>query len=71
MNDRQLGLIWGAGNWQYLRQTIFLTKSSLGEADLEAMLESAGFVNPETTVVDKDAEASQFQTLLAIADKRK
>ena len=35
------------------------------------MLESAGFVNPETTVVDKDAEASQFQTLLAIADKRK
>jgi hypothetical protein len=25
----------------------------------------------ETAVVDKDAEAPQFQTLLAIADKRK
>lgn len=41
------------------------------EAELEAMLESAGFANVETSVVDKDAEAPQFQTLLAIAGKRK
>ena len=41
------------------------------EAELEAMLENAGFVDVETSVVDKDAEAPQFQTLLAIADKRK
>jgi ArsR family transcriptional regulator len=41
------------------------------EAELEAMLENAGFVDVETAVVDKDAEAPQFQTLLAIADKRK
>ena len=39
------------------------------EAELEAMLENAGFANVETAVVDKDAEAPQFQTLLAIADK--
>jgi ubiquinone/menaquinone biosynthesis C-methylase UbiE/biotin operon repressor len=41
------------------------------EAELEAMLENAGFANVETAVVDKDAEAPQFQTLLAIADKKK
>ena len=39
------------------------------EAELEAMLENAGFANVETAVVDKDAEAPQFQTLLALADK--
>ena len=39
------------------------------EAELEAMLENAGFANAETSVVDKEAEAPQFQTLLAIADK--
>ncbi len=39
------------------------------EAELEAMLENAGFANVETAVVDKDAEAPQFHTLLAIADK--
>jgi len=41
------------------------------EAELEAMLENAGFVDVETAVVYKEAEAPQFQTLLAIADKRK
>jgi len=39
------------------------------EAELEAMLENAGFTNVETAVVDKDADAPQFQTLLAIAAK--
>ena len=39
------------------------------EAELEAMLESAGFANVETAVVDKDAEAPQFQTLLGVAAK--
>ncbi|MDR3752985.1 MAG: metalloregulator ArsR/SmtB family transcription factor [Terracidiphilus sp.] len=39
------------------------------EAELESMLQNAGFANVETAVVDKDAEAPQFQTLLAIADK--
>src|SRR5580704_15551538 len=37
------------------------------EAELEAMLESAGFANVETSVVDKDADAPQFQKLLAVA----
>jgi ArsR family transcriptional regulator len=41
------------------------------EAELEAMLENAGFTNVETDVVDKDADAPQFQTLLAIANKKK
>jgi ubiquinone/menaquinone biosynthesis C-methylase UbiE len=39
------------------------------ETELEAMLERAGFANVETAIVDKDADAPQFQTLLAIADK--
>jgi ubiquinone/menaquinone biosynthesis C-methylase UbiE/DNA-binding HxlR family transcriptional regulator len=39
------------------------------EAELEAMLENAGFANIETAVVDKDADAPQFQTLLAMGDK--
>ncbi|MGH9562390.1 MAG: ArsR/SmtB family transcription factor [Terracidiphilus sp.] len=41
------------------------------EAELEAMLENAGFQNVESAVVDKDANAPQFQTLLAVAEKRK
>ncbi len=41
-----------------------------GEADLESMLESAGFVNVETTVVDKEPETPQFQTLLVVANKK-
>jgi ArsR family transcriptional regulator len=40
------------------------------EEELEAMLRNAGFANIETTVVDKEPEAPQFQTLLAIADKK-
>jgi ArsR family transcriptional regulator len=39
------------------------------ESDLESMLLSAGFSSIETTVVDKEAETPQFQTLLASADK--
>ncbi len=39
------------------------------EAELEAMLQSAGFANVETAVVDKEPETPQFQTLLAVADK--
>jgi len=39
------------------------------EAELESMLENAGFANVETAVVDKDADAPQFQTLLAIGNK--
>jgi len=39
------------------------------EAEFESMLESAGFANVETSVVDKDADAPQFQTLLALGDK--
>jgi SAM-dependent methyltransferase/DNA-binding transcriptional ArsR family regulator len=40
------------------------------EAELESMLESAGFMSLETIVVDKEPEAPQFQTLLAVGDKR-
>ena len=39
------------------------------EADLEAMLAKAGFSNISTSVVDKEPEAPQFQTLLAVAYK--
>jgi ArsR family transcriptional regulator len=39
------------------------------EAELESMLTKAGFAGAEVAVVDKDAEAPQFQTLLAVADK--
>jgi ArsR family transcriptional regulator len=39
------------------------------EADLEAMLERAGFTSVSTSVVDKEPEAPQFQTLLAVAHK--
>lgn len=39
------------------------------EAEVEAMLGNAGFANVETAIVDKDADAPQFQTLLATADK--
>ena len=41
-----------------------------GEADLESMLQNAGFVNVEATVVDKEPETPQFQTLLVVADKK-
>ena len=39
------------------------------EADLEAMLEKAGFSNIETSIVDRNVEAPQFQTLLGVANK--
>jgi ArsR family transcriptional regulator len=39
------------------------------EPELEAMLEKAGFVNAQTSVVHKEPETPQFQTLLAVADK--
>ncbi len=40
-----------------------------GEAELEEMLKEAGFRNIEISVVDRDADAPQFQTLLAVGDK--
>ena len=40
------------------------------ETEMEAMLEKAGFRNVETSVVHKEAEAPQFQTLLAVGDKK-
>ncbi len=39
------------------------------EAELEAMLEKAGFVNPQTSVVHKEPETPQFQTLLVVGNK--
>jgi len=39
------------------------------EAELEGMLEKAGFTGIDVSVVDRDAEAPQFQTLLATAEK--
>jgi ubiquinone/menaquinone biosynthesis C-methylase UbiE/DNA-binding HxlR family transcriptional regulator len=41
------------------------------EAELESMLEKAGFKNIQTSVVHKEAETPQFQTLLAIGGKPK
>jgi ubiquinone/menaquinone biosynthesis C-methylase UbiE len=40
-----------------------------GEAELEQMLLGAGFTQPDVAIVDRDAEAPQFQTLLGIAAK--
>ncbi|MGD0914210.1 MAG: metalloregulator ArsR/SmtB family transcription factor [Terracidiphilus sp.] len=39
------------------------------ESELEAMLTAAGFTVIQTSVVDKDPDAPQFQTLLAVAEK--
>jgi ubiquinone/menaquinone biosynthesis C-methylase UbiE/DNA-binding transcriptional ArsR family regulator len=39
------------------------------EAEMEAMLAGAGFADLRASVVDKDAEAPQFQTLLAVGSK--
>lgn len=41
-----------------------------GEAELEQMLLDAHFKNVKVSVVDKSAEAPQFQTLLATAEKQ-
>jgi ArsR family transcriptional regulator len=40
------------------------------ESELEAMLEEAGFTQVQTSVVHKEPETPQFQTLLAVANKR-
>ncbi len=39
------------------------------EADLESMLEKAGFARVHASIVDKEPESPQFQTLLAVGDK--
>jgi ArsR family transcriptional regulator len=39
------------------------------EAELEAMLEKSGFTGVQTSVVHKEPETPQFQTLLAVGDK--
>jgi ArsR family transcriptional regulator len=39
------------------------------EPELEAMLEKAGFANVQTSIVHKEPETPQFQTLLAVGDK--
>jgi ArsR family transcriptional regulator len=39
-------------------------------SDLEAMLEKAGFTHVQTSIVHKEPETPQFQTLLAIGDKK-
>jgi ArsR family transcriptional regulator len=40
------------------------------EAELETILEKTGFRNVQTSVVHKEPETPQFQTLLAVADKQ-
>ena len=39
------------------------------ESDLESMLQHSGFTNIQTSIVHKEPESPQFQTLLAVADK--
>src|ERR1017187_10156511 len=41
------------------------------EPELEAMMEKAGFQQVETSVVHKEPETPQFQTLLAVGDKQR
>jgi ArsR family transcriptional regulator len=38
------------------------------ESELEAMLQIAGLTNIQTSIVHKEAESPQFQTLLAVAE---
>jgi virulence-associated protein VapD len=38
--------------------------------ELETMLEKAGFLNVQTSVVHKEPETPQFQTLLAVGNKQ-
>jgi ArsR family transcriptional regulator len=64
-------ILGDSGRFEEAREMYADEWLGFSEAELEAMLENAGFVDVETAVVDKDAEAPQFQTLLAIADKRK
>jgi ubiquinone/menaquinone biosynthesis C-methylase UbiE/DNA-binding transcriptional ArsR family regulator len=40
------------------------------ESELEAMLLAAGFVNIQSSVVDKEPKTPHFHTLLAVADKQ-
>lgn len=40
------------------------------ETELEEMLTMAGFTNMETSIVDKENESPQFQTVLAVAEKK-
>jgi len=40
------------------------------ESELESMLEEAGFTEVQTSIVHKEPETPQFQTLLAIANKQ-
>lgn len=40
------------------------------EVELEALLHKAGFLDIQTSVVHKEAEAPHFQTLLAVGDKK-
>jgi ArsR family transcriptional regulator len=39
------------------------------ESELESMLQKAGFTSIETSIVDKEQDPPQFQTLLAVAHK--
>ncbi|HZB89673.1 MAG TPA: metalloregulator ArsR/SmtB family transcription factor [Terracidiphilus sp.] len=39
------------------------------ESEIEEMLASAGFLNAQAVIVDKEAEGPQFQTMLAVAQK--
>jgi ArsR family transcriptional regulator len=39
------------------------------ESDLESMLQHSGFTNIQTSIVHKEPETPQFQTLLAVANK--
>jgi len=41
------------------------------EAELEQMLTAAGFAKVETSIVDKESEPPQFQTVLAVATRPK
>ncbi|HEY1806160.1 MAG TPA: metalloregulator ArsR/SmtB family transcription factor [Terracidiphilus sp.] len=41
------------------------------EAELESMLQNAGFDHIDAAVVDKEPDAPQFQTLLVVGDKKK
>ncbi len=39
------------------------------EAEVEVLLEKSGFCQIRTSIVDKEAESPNFQTLLAVARK--
>ncbi len=61
--------IWSKHRFEEARELYADEWLGFSETELEAMLEKAGFTGIHTSIVHKDPEPPQFQTLLAVAKK--